>query len=315
MTECLVAALYKFVRLDDYEAMRAPLLRVCRDAGITGTLLLAREGINGTIAGPQEGVRDVLARLRQDPRLSDLPHKESRTGKPPFLRMKVRLKKEIVTMGQPDIDPAHGVGTYVAPEDWNDLISDPDVIVVDTRNDYEVEIGTFRGAVNPKTTSFREFPAWVRQSGLLKTGKRTAMFCTGGIRCEKSTAYLRQQGVEEVFHLQGGILKYLETMPEEDSLWDGECFVFDQRVSVGHGLKEGSYDMCHACRHAIDDHDKASPQYVAGVSCPKCYGSHSGQQMKRYADRQKQMDLAKKRNTVHLGSAAAPARARHAGQS
>ncbi|MBT3559321.1 MAG: rhodanese-related sulfurtransferase [Rhodospirillales bacterium] len=306
MTDYLVAALYKFVRLDDFEALQQPLLQKCKDEDVMGTLLLAREGINGTIAGPEKGIRAVLAYLRAEPRLSALEHKESWASEAPFLRMKVRLKQEIVTMGEPDIDPVNAVGTYVAPEDWNDLISDPDVVVVDTRNDYEVEIGTFKGAINPNTTSFREFPQWVQDSDILKTNKRVAMFCTGGIRCEKSTAYLRAQGVEEVFHLHGGILKYLETVPEQESLWDGECFVFDQRVSVGHALVEGSYDMCHACRHAISDEDKQSPHYVPGVSCPKCHDAHSAKQKKRYADRQKQMDLAKRRNAPHLGSQAAP---------
>lgn len=304
MTEYLVAALYKFVRLDDFEALQRPLQQKCVDEGVMGTLLLAHEGLNGTIAGSEGGVRAVLEYLRLDCRFAELEHKESWASEPPFLRMKVRLKREIVTMGEPDIDPVHSVGTYVAPEDWNDLIADPDVIVVDTRNDYEVEIGTFKGAVNPDTTSFREFPRWVQDSDLLKTNKRVAMFCTGGIRCEKSTAYLRQHGVEEVYHLQGGILKYLETIPEQNSLWDGECFVFDQRVSVGHGLAEGTYDMCHACRHAINDEDMKSPHYVPGVSCPKCHDAHSEKQTRRYADRQKQMELAKKRKTVHLGSQA-----------
>jgi UPF0176 protein len=306
MTEYLVAALYKFVRLEDFEALQDPLFQKCQGEGVMGTLLLAREGINGTIAGSEKGIRAVLEYLRSDARLTTLEHKESWANEAPFLRMKVRLKREIVTMGEPDIDPVGAVGTYVKPEDWNDLISDPDVVVVDTRNDYEVEIGTFKGAVNPHTTSFREFPQWVQDSDLLKTNKRVAMFCTGGIRCEKSTAYLRAQGVEEVFHLQGGILKYLEEIPVEESLWDGECFVFDQRVSVGHALAEGSYDMCHACRHAIDDEDMNSPHFVPGVSCPKCFDQHSEKQKKRYADRQKQMELARTRKTVHLGSQANP---------
>ncbi len=304
MAEYLVAALYKFARLDDFEALKTPLMARCLAEGVMGTLLLAREGINGTIAGPETGVRNVLAYLREDPRLARLEHTESWASAPPFLRMKVRLKKEIVTMGEPDIDPENAVGTYVEPEDWNDLISDPDVVVVDTRNDYEVEIGTFEGAINPETASFRDFPRWVQNSDLLKTPKKLAMFCTGGIRCEKSTAYLRQQGVGEVYHLKGGILKYLETIPEEESLWQGECFVFDQRVSVTHGLREGTYDMCHACRHAIDDEAKASPLYIPGVSCPKCHGRRTEEQVSRYAARQKQIDLAKQRNVVHLGASA-----------
>ncbi len=305
MTSLLVAALYKFVTLNDFQGMQAPLLQKCLDAGIKGTLLLAGEGINGTIAGSDHGVRDVLAYLRSDPRLADLAHKESRAGEPPFLRMKVRLKKEIVTLGIDGIDPLNLAGTYVAPEHWNDLISDPEVVVIDTRNDYEVEIGSFAGAVNPRTTSFREFPDWVRHSDILNrdTKPKVAMYCTGGIRCEKSTAYLKQLGFEEVFHLQGGILKYLEIVPESKSLWRGECFVFDDRVSVGHGLAPGPYDLCHACRHAIDDDDKASPKYVEGVSCPHCADTSTDAQKSRYAERQKQMALAAARNQTHLGKA------------
>ncbi len=304
MTHTTVAALYKFVTLDDFEAMQQPLLQHCRDAGVMGTLLLAREGINGTIAGSVQGIADVLAYLRTDPRLADLPHKESWADSMPFLRMKVRLKKEIVTMGVPSIDPNHIVGTYVDPADWNALISDPDVVVVDTRNDYEVEIGTFKGAIDPNITTFREFPDWVRENGLLDDKKKkVAMFCTGGIRCEKSTAFMREQGVEEVYHLNGGILKYLEEIPKDESLWDGECFVFDERVSVGHGLEPGPYDSCHACRHAVDADDKASPLYIEGVSCPKCHASLSPERKARFVERQKQIELAKNRGEAHLGEA------------
>lgn len=302
MSAYLVAALYKFTALDDFKDLQAPLLEICKSEDVNGTLLLAHEGINGTIAGPEAGIRAVLAHIRSDPRLTDLVHKESWADKAPFLRMKVRLKKEIVTMGVTDIDPVHSVGTYVAPENWNDLISDPDVVLVDTRNDYEVEIGTFKNAVNPRTDSFREFPDWVQNSGLLDGKKKVAMFCTGGIRCEKSTAYLRQQGVEEVYHLHGGILKYLEEIKPENSLWDGECFVFDERVSVGHGLEPGPYKLCRACRNAISDEDMQSPDYVDGVSCPKCIHIKSDDQRKRYAERQKQMTLAKERNEIHLGT-------------
>ncbi len=305
MSEYLVAALYKFVALDDFEDLQPPLLAKCQAEGIMGTLLLAREGINGTISGTEQGVHNVLDFIRQDPRLQDLSHKESWAKDRPFLRMKVRLKKEIVTMGVEDIDPVHSVGRYVDAKDWNALISDPDVVVVDTRNDYEVEIGTFKGAIDPQTTSFREFPKWVEESGLAQSKKKVAMFCTGGIRCEKSTAYLRQLGVEEVYHLKDGILKYLETVPPEESLWDGECFVFDERVSVGHGLKQGPYDMCHGCRHAIDDEDKKSPLYEPGVCCPKCHNKLSDDQKRRFAERQKQIELAKARGEVHLGHAVA----------
>jgi len=302
MTEIRVASLYHFARLDDYRELQAPLLEKCLAEDIRGTLLLAEEGINGTIAGTREGVENVLAYIRSDPRLSPLVHKDSFAEETPFLRMKVRLKKEIVSMGVPDIDPTHIVGTYVKPEDWNELISDPDVLVVDTRNEYEVEIGTFTNAVDPQTTSFRQFPAWVKENDQLLGHKKIAMFCTGGIRCEKSTAYMKSQGFEEVYHLEGGILKYLETIPEQDSLWQGECFVFDERVSVDHNLEAGTYELCHACRHAISDEDKKSPLYEPGVSCPKCHGATSQERKARFAERQKQMDLARERGEVHLGS-------------
>ena len=305
MTEIRVASLYHFARLDDYRELQAPLLEKCLAEDIRGTLLLAEEGINGTIAGTRQGVANVLTYIRSDPRLSKLVHKDSFADEAPFLRMKVRLKKEIVSMGVPGIDPTHIVGTYVKPEDWNELISDPDVLVVDTRNDYEVEIGTFAHSVDPQTTSFRQFPDWVKNNGETLGHKKIAMFCTGGIRCEKSTAYMKSQGFEEVYHLEGGILKYLETIPEQDSLWQGECFVFDERVSVAHNLKAGSYDLCHACRHAISDEDKQSPLYEPGVSCPKCHGATSQERKARFAERQKQMDLARERGETHLGNKAA----------
>jgi len=298
----LVAAMYKFADLNDFEDIQPRLLQICLDEEVRGTILLAKEGINGTISGSEKGVGNVLSYLRSDARLADLPHKESWADELPFLRMKVRLKKEIVTMGMPDIDPVNHVGTYVEPEEWNDLISDPDVVVVDTRNDYEVGIGTFAEAINPETKSFREFPEWVENSDLSQGNKKVAMFCTGGIRCEKATAYMRSLGVEEVYHLKGGILKYLELVPEQDSLWQGECFVFDDRVSVGHGLKPGPYDLCHACRNPIDENDKLSEHYAPGISCPKCFDTNSPEQKLRFAERQKQMELAKARNQTHLGS-------------
>ena len=302
MSRFLVAALYKFVALPDYKRLRQPLLSRCLSAQVKGTLLLAHEGINGTISGPESGVREVLAFLRRDPRLAKLEHKESWAESQAFLRMKVRLKKEIVTMGVPTVDPNKLVGTYVKPEDWNALISADDVVVIDTRNDYEVDIGKFAGAVNPGTKTFREFPEWLRDSGLLEENKRVAMYCTGGIRCEKSTAYLKELGVAEVFHLQGGILKYLESVPEDASLWEGQCFVFDQRVSVGHGLDQGPYDLCHGCRSAIDAADKRSPHYLPGICCPKCRDSLTDTQKARFAERQKQMELAEQRGQAHLGS-------------
>jgi len=298
----VVAALYKFVALPDYQQLREPLLAKCQSLGIKGTLLLAAEGINGTVAGSREGIDGLLEYLAADPRLADLEHKESFDGGTPFFRMKVKLKKEIVTMGVEGIDPNKVVGTYVKPADWNTLIADPDVILVDTRNDYEVSIGTFKGSINPKTDTFREFPEYVANNLDPAAHKKVAMFCTGGIRCEKSTAYLKEQGFEEVYHLQGGILKYLEEVPEQDSLWEGECFVFDNRVAVDHDLNKGSYDQCHGCRHPITEADKASEHYLPGVACPRCYDQQTPEQRQRFEERQKQMELACQRNEVHLGS-------------
>jgi len=302
-TKFLVTALYKFVRLEDFADRQQPLLAVCKTNEVMGTLLLAREGINGTIAGPEAGIRAVLTWLKQDARLADLEHKESwAEGENPFYRMKVRLKKEIVTMGVPQVDPNEVVGTYVAPKDWNDLISDPDVVLIDTRNDYEVSIGTFKGAIDPKTVNFREFPQWVREQERLHNKPKIAMFCTGGIRCEKASSFMKQEGFDEVYHLKGGILKYLEEMPEESSLWEGECFVFDNRVSVGHGLKPGPYDLCHACRHPISEADKKSSKYARGISCPHCHDTMSEEQRKRFAERQKQIELARKRGLNHIAA-------------
>lgn len=304
MSSICVVAFYHFASLDDYRDIQAPLHEKCLNEKIMGTVLLAKEGINGTIAGSKKSITNILEYIRSDGRLCDLVYKVSYTDKPPFLRMKVRLKKEIVTMGVPGINPKNIVGTYVKPVDWNDLISDPDVIVIDTRNDYEIEIGSFTNSINPKTTSFREFPEWVEENDRILSNKKIAMFCTGGIRCEKSTAYLKEKGYIDVFHLEGGILKYLEEIPAERSLWKGECFVFDDRVSVGHDLVVGNYDLCHACRHAINQEDKLSPLYKLGISCPKCYGTTSEDQKKRFTERQKQVDLAEARNEVHIGSKA-----------
>lgn len=311
MADILVAALYKFADLPDHRDLREPLMAVCRENGVLGTILLAPEGINGTIAGTPAGVRAVLARIRADARLADLEHKESRCDENPFLRMKVRLKKEIVTMGEPEIDPVGQAGDYVDPADWNALIADPDTVVIDTRNDYEVAIGTFEGAVDPGTVNFRDFPAWFRANKQRFHNKsRVAMFCTGGIRCEKATALVRAEGFDDVFHLKGGILKYLETVPEAESLWRGECFVFDNRVSVGHGLKPGPYDLCHACRMPIGEADKASPLYEPGVSCPHCHATVSAEKKARLADRQKQVELAKRRGEQHIAADQMAAKAR-----
>ncbi len=301
MNQIVVAALYRFTTLEDYESLREPLLEYCQSKGIKGTLLLASEGINGTVAGTREGIDELLAYLRSDPRLADLDHKESFYDETPFYRMKVKLKKEIVTMGVEGIDPNEVVGTYVKPEDWNDLISDPEITLVDTRNYYEVAIGTFKGAQDPHTTNFREFPQYVADNLDPQKHKKVAMFCTGGIRCEKSTAYLKEQGFEEVYHLQGGILKYLEEVPEEKSLWEGECFVFDNRVAVNHQLAKGSYDQCHGCRHPITEDDKKSEKYLIGVACPRCYDSLTDDQKLRFSERQKQIELAKRRNEEHIG--------------
>lgn len=305
MTNFLIAALYKFVHLPDFEALQAPLLACCEANEVKGTLLLAEEGINGTIAGPSGGIAAVLDYLRSDPRMATLVHKESWSEKMPFYRMKVKLKREIVTMGVPTVQAETMAGTYVKPEDWNALIDDPDVVVVDTRNDYEVSIGTFNRAVNPKTASFTEFPQWVKEQsaegGLLHNKPRLAMFCTGGIRCEKSTAYMRTLGFDEVYHLEGGILKYLETVPKEESRWDGECFVFDERVSVKHGLEPGQYEFCRACRLPLSAEDKASEHFQEGVSCPHCHDKHTDEQKQRFAERQRQVELAKQREERHIG--------------
>ena len=296
-----VAALYKFTPFDDPASLKPGLEDVARKGGVRGTLLLAREGINGTVAGPRAGIDAVLAHIRSLPGCADLEWKESTASEMPFTRLKVRLKREIVTMGQPDVDPTAAVGTYVSPEDWNDLIGSEDVAVIDTRNDYEVEIGTFQGAVDPETKSFGEFPAWWEANKNRFDNKRIAMFCTGGIRCEKSTNYLISQGVKDVFHLKGGILKYLEEVPEEDSLWQGECFVFDQRVSVGHGLVEGGYDLCHACRRPLAEDDKARPEYEPGVACHRCMDEYSDADRARFRERQLQIELARSRGEEHLG--------------
>ena len=296
-----VAALYHFARLPRFESLREPLQALCEAEGVRGTLLLAAEGINGTIAGPDAGIAAVLAHLRAQPEFAALEHKESRASKMPFLRMKVRLKKEIVTMGVEDIDPNRIVGTYVEPKDWNALITDPDTIVIDTRNDYETAIGIFKDAVDPKTKTFREFPGWVKANDGLHNKPKIAMYCTGGIRCEKATAFMKQQGFDEVYHLKGGILKYLEEIPAEESLWEGACFVFDERVSVTHGLAEGDHALCHACRNPLTPEDRQSPLFEEGVSCPHCHGTRSEDDKARYRERQRQIRLAAARGSRHIG--------------
>ena len=298
----VVCALYKFVRLEDFQKLQQPLLRLMEANRIKGTLLLAREGINGTVAGSRESIDHLLSWLQKDDRFSPLEYKESHTPDLPFKRSRVKLKKEIVTMGVEDINPREVVGTYVEPEEWDNLIADPEVLLVDTRNDYEVQVGTFKSAVNPNTETFREFPDYVKQHLDPAKHKKVAMFCTGGIRCEKSTAHLKEQGFDEVYHLKGGILKYLEKVPEEQSSWQGECFVFDDRVTVNHQLEPGSYDQCHACRLPITKQDKQSNYYQQGVSCPHCFDKHTPVQKKRFEEREKQMQLARQRGEAHLGS-------------
>lgn len=301
----LTAALYQFVSLPDFADLRDPLQACCEANQVQGTLLLAHEGINGTIAGPEAGVRAVLAHLRADPRLAALPHKESWSDKPPFSRMKVKLKQEIVTLRVPGLDPTRTVGQYVKPQDWNALLADPDVLLIDTRNDYEVAIGTFAGAVDPRIKKFTDLPAWLDAQPQLQgeAGKKTkvAMFCTGGIRCEKSTALLKMRGFDEVYHLEGGILKYLEEVPPEHSTWQGDCFVFDERVSVGHGLQPGPHELCRSCRWPLSEADKASPHYVKGVSCAHCHDQRTPEQKAHLAERQRQVELAELRGEQHVG--------------
>jgi UPF0176 protein len=297
-----VAALYKFTLFDDLNALKPPLEDLCRDNGVKGTILLAHEGINGTIAGPKDGIAAAIDHIRNLPGCADIEWKRSEAPTMPFARMKVRLKREIVTMGQPDVDPTTSVGTYVEAKDWNDLIRSDDVAVIDTRNDYEVAIGSFDGAIDPETKSFSEFTKWWANNGGALQGKKIAMFCTGGIRCEKATNYLIGQGVGDVYHLNGGILKYLEEVPKDDSLWQGECFVFDNRVSVGHGLEPGPYELCHACRRPISASDRDHAVFEDGVSCARCINEFSSDDRDRFRERQRQIALAKARGARHLGT-------------
>lgn len=289
------------MRVENFEQLKSPLLTTMLDNDVKGTLLLAHEGINGTIAGSQTGIEAVLAHLATDERLGQISHKFSYADENPFQRSKVKLKKEIVTMGVEGIDPLLTVGTYVKPKDWNALISDPEVVLVDTRNDYEVEIGTFENAINPNTETFREFPQYVEENLDKTKHKKVAMFCTGGIRCEKSTAYLKEQGFEEVYHLEGGILKYLEEVPSDDTLWQGECFVFDGRVAVNHDLEQGQYDQCFACRFPLTEQEKQSEHYVKGVSCHRCHDKVTDKQRSRFAERERQISLAEQRGENHIG--------------
>ncbi|MDN3578460.1 rhodanese-related sulfurtransferase [Chitinimonas viridis] len=300
MTQAIVvAALYKFVTLNDYQDLRAPLQQCMEDNGVKGTLLLAEEGINGTVSATRAGIDGLLDWLKRDPRFVDIDHKESYCDAQPFYRTKVKLKKEIVTMGVKGVNPNTQVGTYVEPEDWNALINDPEVLLIDTRNDYEVAIGTFEGAIDPHTESFREFPEYVRKHFDPSKHKKVAMFCTGGIRCEKASSFMLGEGYEAVYHLRGGILKYLERVPQDQSKWQGDCFVFDNRVTVRHDLSEGDYDLCHACRQPVSVADRASPHYSPGISCPNCWDSLSEKTRASARERQKQIELAKARNQPH----------------
>jgi UPF0176 protein len=306
-----VAAFYGFTAMEDLAALQQELKALAQQAGVLGTILLAEEGVNGTISGPDAGVQAMLTRLRRLPGLAGLEAKFSRAEQQTFHRLKVRLKREIVTMGCPTVKPAEQVGTYVPPQQWNTLIDDPDTLVVDTRNSYEVAIGSFAGAIDPGTNSFREFPAWVEQTLRplveARQPKAIAMFCTGGIRCEKSTAYLMQQGFDNVHHLQGGILRYLEEVPQESSRWQGECYVFDQRVSVNHHLQPGSYSLCHACGLPLSPEDRLHPSHREGISCLHCIDRFSDADRQRFAERQRQMQLAKVRGERHIGACEPPA--------
>jgi UPF0176 protein len=301
----LTTAMYHFVSLPYFKTLREPLLNFCISKNIKGTLLLADEGINGTLAGPEKSILDLLNYLKTDPlfegNFKGLGHKESWSDKHPFYRMKVKLKKEIVTLGVPGVSPTKMVGQYVRPKDWNSVISDPEVVLIDTRNDYEYAIGTFKNAINPKTATFREFPEYVKTHFNPKIHKKVAMFCTGGIRCEKASSYMMSEGFDEVYHLEGGILKYLEEVKPEESLWQGECFVFDQRVAIKHGLEVGNYDQCYACRYPLSPDDIKSDKFTPGISCPHCYNSRTPEKLSALTERQKQVILAKKRGEIHIG--------------
>ena len=302
MKDIVVASFYHFTRFEDPAALREPLLAQLSSHDLRGTVLLAPEGFNGTLAGSQTGVYSALEVLRALPNSMALEHKESYAETMPFYRLKVRLKKEIVTMGVSGVDPSEKVGTYVAPKSWNDLIADHETIVIDARNDFEIQVGTFEGAINPKTNRFSELPQWLEEHRAELLNKKVAMFCTGGIRCEKATSYLKGRGVEDVFHLKGGILQYLENIPEAESRWHGECFVFDGRVSVKHDLKLGDYELCYACRSPVSAAGRMSDNFVAGVSCDHCIGQRSDEQRARYATRQVQIKRAEEQGKVHIGA-------------
>ena len=298
----VIAALYHFTDLPDVVDVHAKLKALCTRLKMKGVLLLAPEGINGTVGGTREAVDTFLTTLKSDPRFADISHKESFADEMPFYRLKVRLKNEIVTMRMPEANPSKIVGTYVDPKDWNALIAAPDVVVLDTRNDYEVQIGTFKNAVNPKTEIFVDFPNYVREKLNAPKNKKIAMFCTGGIRCEKASAFMKLEGFDEVYHLKGGILKYLEEVPQEESLWEGDCFVFDQRVSVGHGLAQGDYKPCYGCRMPLSPEERLSPHYIEGIQCHHCHDKLSEKSIRGNYERQRQILLAKKMQKQHIGA-------------
>ena len=299
--EHTVATFYLFADLPDFEAKQAPIKAYCESQSVLGTIILAPEGINGTIAGPSAGITAALEFLRADERLAKLPTRLSFTDRKTFHRMRVILRPEIVTLGDPSVNPNEAVGQYVAPEDWNELINDPEVTLIDTRNDYEVEVGTFRGAIDPKTTTFGEWPEYVENNLDPEKHPKIAMFCTGGIRCEKASAHLLKNGFKEVFHLRGGILSYLEIVPESESSWEGDCFVFDHRVAVKHGLEQGDFEICFGCRWPISEEETRSPLYEPGVSCPRCVEKMTDERRARLRERHKQVMLARKRNGTHIG--------------
>ena len=296
----VVAALYKFADLPDFVYLRTRLMELCESHQIKGSLLLAREGINGTVAGSRNAIDALKSFIDDDKRFLGIEYKESSASSNPFPRMKVKLKKEIVTLGRVEANPNEIVGTYVDPKQWNKIISQDDVVVIDTRNNYEVELGSFKNALNPKTETFREFPDFVTKNLDPKKHKKIAMMCTGGIRCEKASSLMKKMGFEEVYHLKGGILKYLEETPKSESLWLGECFVFDNRVTVDHDMKPGNYFLCHGCRNPITKKDMESELYVKGVSCPKCHNKRSAQQIASSKARQRQIELARAQGKCHM---------------
>jgi len=301
MNEIRIAALYKFVEINDLVILRERLLEKCKSLDIKGTFILASEGINGTVAGNQKSVDEIADFLMTDKRFEDLECKFSSDVKNPFYRMKVKIKEELIPIGIEVVDPRKKVGTYVSPDSWNKIVEDPETLLIDVRNDYEIEVGTFRGAINPKTENFREFPEFVRNNLDPEKHKKIAIFCTGGIRCEKASSFMIGEGFTNVYHLKGGILKYLEEVPSEESTWEGECFVFDNRTSVDHDLENGVYDLCHNCRFPVSPEDMKSEYYEKGISCPKCYNTISESRRKSLEERNKQIRLAKQRNQQHLG--------------